>query len=102
MRKDTKSDSLESWKQSVEDVGSISVMSVSNVARLRSIARRNAGTKQPCAGSGKRISVYDLTIEGNHEFFANGVLVHNCEHDDDVDAVSGAMKQLAYGSVNLA
>lgn len=23
--------------------------------------------------------VYDLTIEGEHEFFANGVLVHNCD-----------------------
>jgi hypothetical protein len=22
--------------------------------------------------------VYDLTVEGEHEFFANGVLVHNC------------------------
>lgn len=22
--------------------------------------------------------VYDLTIEGEHEYFANGVLVHNC------------------------
>ena len=26
--------------------------------------------------------VYDLTIEGEHEYFANGVLVHNC-----IDAV---------------
>lgn len=24
--------------------------------------------------------VYDLTVEGEHEFFANGVLVHNCVH----------------------
>jgi phage terminase large subunit len=24
-------------------------------------------------------NVYDLTIEGEHEFFANGVLVHNCD-----------------------
>ena len=22
--------------------------------------------------------VYDLTVEGEHEFFANGILVHNC------------------------
>ena len=26
-----------------------------------------------------RIPVYDLTVEGEHEFFANGILVHNCE-----------------------
>jgi hypothetical protein len=28
------------------------------------------------AGTG---SVYNLTVEGAHEFFANGVLVHNCD-----------------------
>jgi hypothetical protein len=22
--------------------------------------------------------VYDLTVEGEHEFFANGIVVHNC------------------------
>ena len=27
----------------------------------------------------KRDFVYNLTIEDNHEFFANGVLVHNCD-----------------------
>ena len=30
--------------------------------------------------------VYDLTIEGQHEFFANGVLVHNC-----IDAIRYAL-----------
>jgi hypothetical protein len=25
-----------------------------------------------------RLPVYDLTVEGEHEFFANGHLVHNC------------------------
>ena len=24
--------------------------------------------------------VYDLTVEGEHEFFANGLLVHNCTY----------------------
>ena len=28
----------------------------------------------------RRIPVYDLQIEGEHEFFANGTLVHNCDH----------------------
>lgn len=36
-------------------------------------------------------SVYDLTVEGEHEFFANGVLVHNC---------SGLM-QFCYRSIGL-
>jgi predicted phage terminase large subunit-like protein len=29
-------------------------------------------------GQGKPIPVYDLTVDDRHEFFANGVLVHNC------------------------
>lgn len=28
--------------------------------------------------TGKKEKVYDLTIEKNHEYFANGILVHNC------------------------
>lgn len=28
--------------------------------------------------TGRAESVYDITVEGEHEFFANGVLVHNC------------------------
>ena len=31
-----------------------------------------------CRPMGKR-KVYDLTIEGEHEYFANGILVHNCD-----------------------
>jgi hypothetical protein len=31
-----------------------------------------------------KAAVYNLTVEDAHEFFANGVLVHNC------DALSGA------------
>jgi len=30
-----------------------------------------------CVGSSKK-RVYDLTVQGAHEFFANGILVHNC------------------------
>ena len=32
--------------------------------------------------------VFDLTVERDHEFFANGILVHNC------DAASGAFDEL--------
>jgi hypothetical protein len=38
----------------------------------------------------KRERVYDLTIEDCHEYFANGILVHNC-----MDAISyGAVTHL--------
>ena len=29
-------------------------------------------------GERENVMVYDLTVEGQHEYFANGVLVHNC------------------------
>ena len=38
-----------------------------------------------------RRSVYDLWIEGEHEFFANGVLVHNCS----------GLTQMAYRSIGM-
>ena len=28
---------------------------------------------------GRRAEVYDIAVEGCHEFFANGILVHNCD-----------------------
>ena len=31
-----------------------------------------------CPLAGENATVYDLSVEGQHEFFANGVLVHNC------------------------
>jgi hypothetical protein len=34
-------------------------------------------------------TVFNLAVEGEHEFFANGILVHNC------DAASGAFNELA-------
>jgi len=37
-------------------------------------ARENVST----VNTGKKSSVYDLSVEGEHEFFANGILVHNC------------------------
>jgi hypothetical protein len=45
--------------------------------------------------------VYNLRVEGQPEFFAGGVLVHNCEvfpqggHDDQVDALAAAYARLA-------
>jgi Intein splicing domain len=37
--------------------------------------------------------VYDLTVQDKHEFFANGILVHNC-----LDSVRYAMYLLTYGA----
>lgn len=42
------------------------------VSKLREVGRR------PC-------EVFDLEIEGEHEFFANGILVHNCDPTAIVD-----------------
>ena len=41
--------------------------------------------------------VYDLTVEDAHEFFANGVLVHNC-----IDATRYAMEPIMRHQFDLA
>ena len=41
---------------------------------------------------GTEKAVYDLTVEDAHEFFANGVLVHNC-----IDATRYALADLMRG-----
>jgi predicted phage terminase large subunit-like protein len=46
--------------------------------------------------------IYCVRGAWNSEFFDQMDYFPNHEHDDDVDAVSGAMKHLAYGSVSLA
>jgi phage terminase large subunit len=44
-------------------------------------------------GQTKESKVYDLTVEGQHEYFANGVLVHNC-----MDSARYCFTRLAEGS----
>jgi hypothetical protein len=34
---------------------------------------------------GTPVPVYDLTVEGDHEYFANGILVHNCVNNKERD-----------------
>jgi homogentisate 1,2-dioxygenase len=48
----------------------------------------------------ERMPVYNLEVEGCHEYVANGIVVHNCmfplgPHKDCVDASSGAFNKLA-------
>jgi phage terminase large subunit len=45
----------------------------------------------------KEVKVYDLMIENNHEYFANGILVHNC-----IDALRYGSLRLMQGSDSLA
>ena len=37
-------------------------------------------------GANRKNIVYCITVEDSHNFFANGVLVHNCDHWDDLCA----------------
>lgn len=42
---------------------------------------------------------YDLTVEGNHNFFANGVLVHNCQNCyNEIPVGSYVMEEKLEGS----
>jgi hypothetical protein len=56
-------------------------------ARSANAVSRSTSTQKPfvaqravlgCSPAGTSAPVYDLTVDGEHEFFANGVLVHNC------------------------
>lgn len=40
------------------------------------------------SGCGSEIDVYDITVEDNHNFFANGLLVHNCDDPHDAEQVN--------------
>lgn len=50
----------------------------------------------------EEIPVYDITVEDNHNFFANNILVHNCAEilevvtgEEDIDPVTGVAGQTA-------
>jgi len=55
--------------------------------------------------------VYDITVDGNHNFYANNILVHNCQeillptspiaHIDDDDGVSGEIALCVLSAINV-
>lgn len=54
------------------------------------------------------IPVYDITVEGNHNFFANDILVHNCveiclltEPLDHPDDINGAIALCILSAINV-
>lgn len=65
---------------------------LSRVVRVEVLESRNRPGVEP--GSGE-VPLYDLEVEGNHNYFANGVLVHNCRHDTSltVKLCKGAIRQ---------
>jgi len=46
--------------------------------------------------------VYDLSIENNHNFIANGVVVHNCEHDPAVIRKKQVIEELKKGEEKMS
>lgn len=47
-----------------------------------------------------RYKVYDLEVEDCHEFFANGVLVHNCAYVDELDELDTQTAMAVVKSIN--
>lgn len=47
-----------------------------------------------------RYTVYDIEVEGCHEFFANGVLVHNCAFIDELDELDTQTAMAVVKSIN--
>lgn len=48
-------------------------------AREVGFVLKNASASPQCKDSEYGVPVYNLSVEGAHEFFANGILVHNCD-----------------------
>ena len=47
-----------------------------------------------------RYTVYDIEVEDCHEFFANGVLVHNCAYVDELDELDTQTAMAVVQSIN--
>ena len=47
-----------------------------------------------------RYTVYDIEVEDCHEFFANGVLVHNCAYIDELDELDTQTAMAVVKSIN--
>ena len=47
-----------------------------------------------------RYMVYDIEVEDCHEFFANGVLVHNCAYVDELDELDTQTAMAVVKSIN--
>lgn len=47
-----------------------------------------------------RYTVYDIEVEDCHEFFANGVLVHNCAYVDELDELPTQTAMAVVKSIN--
>lgn len=68
-----------------ENVNAAEKLSLATNIQNRKLAQRSALT--PCQAEVESIvlidqyytQVYDLEVEGEHEYFANGILVHNCD-----------------------
>ena len=47
-----------------------------------------------------RYKVYDIEVEDCHEFFANGILVHNCAYVDELDELDTQTAMAVVKSIN--
>jgi intein/homing endonuclease len=62
-----------------------------NIQELQNTAIQTAKLRHFDKGESCNEEVYDITVEDEHEYFANGVLVHNC-----MDALRYARMQDKY------
>ncbi len=78
----------------------LAVRRVPRIAPQQLAAVLSVDVAPECAGGGA-VDVYDIEVEGNHNFFADGVLVHNCDWlnvddahsmDDSDDKIEAAIE----------
>lgn len=53
------------------------------------------------ANAGRRVPVFDITVDEEHEFYANGILVHNCTYTPLEPKSPGRMDALVWAITDL-
>jgi PBSX family phage terminase large subunit len=86
-------------KQNKEEIAELIILkSNANIAvkNLKLINIQELSIVHVSVGNSQEKQVYDLMIEDCHEYFANGVLVHNC-----IDPIRYSVKELSQTSLSL-
>lgn len=77
------------------------VLSVGKISRQTSIPQPQlAHLTAKTSNVVGRYTVYDIEVEDCHEFFANGVLVHNCAFVDELDELDTQTAMAVVKSIN--
>lgn len=68
---------------------------IDRLSRINTLMPNVVREAVQCVIDGGHADVYDLTVSDAHEFFANGILVHNC-----IDSIRYALDGMIKGKTS--